>query len=78
MRAPRWGLWDVVIGYVGALVIAVVVEVVIVIVNHGNEDFSPTAQIIGLVAPWIAWAGWPLVATWRRGNGRPPLPGSMT
>lgn len=65
MRAQRWGLWDVVITLVLALVFAVTAAV---LADLSGASFSLTL-IIGALSSWIGLAGWPIVATVWRGNG---------
>lgn len=65
LRAPRWGLWDVVWTAIAALVIALVVGSLLYL-----ADAPLAVQILaGITAPWIAMAGWPLAVTAWRGNG---------
>ena len=65
LRAPRWGLWDVVLAGIAALVIGLAVGGALYAV-----DAPVGVQIlIGTTAPWLAFAGWPVLATVRRGNG---------
>lgn len=65
LRSPRWGLWDVLIGLVASMVVAVVAAVVLFLVGA-----SVAAQVIvGTTAPWVILAGWPLLITRLRGNG---------
>lgn len=65
LRPPRWGLWDVVIGGVGTLVLAAVSLAVLTVMN------APISLqvLVGTSVPWLALAGWPIIATIRRGNG---------
>ena len=62
---PRWGLWDVLITFVGALVLAVTSALVLAALS------APLAWqiLIGGTMPWVALAGWPLFSTTVRGNG---------
>jgi uncharacterized protein len=65
LRSPRWGLWDVVLAGIAALVIGVVVGGALYAI-----DAPVGVQIlVGTTAPWLAFAGWPIIATARRGNG---------
>ena len=65
LRPPRWGLWDVVVGAVGTLVLGAGIAALLIAV-----DASPTYTIlVGTTVPWLALAGWPIIATLRRGNG---------
>ncbi|MDP1878807.1 MAG: CPBP family intramembrane metalloprotease [Actinomycetota bacterium] len=62
---PRWGLWGVAGALAGSVVVAVVVGLVLYLV-----DAPISVQIIvGVTAPWLVLAGWPLLATRLRGNG---------
>lgn len=65
LRPPRWGLPDVAIALGGAFLISVAVVLVSLVVD------LPLAWllILGIGLPWIAMAGWPLLATHLRGNG---------
>lgn len=65
LRQPRWGLWDVLITIVLTLVIALGAGALLVVLD------APTSVevILGTAAPWIALAGWPILATRWRGNG---------
>ena len=63
--APRWGLWDVVIGGVGALVIGAAAAGALAAMNAPSDALI----LLGTGLPWLAFAGWPLIATARRGNG---------
>ncbi len=65
LRAPRWGLWDVVWAGIAALVVGLLGATVLVAV-----DAPMSAQIlVGTTLPWLAFAGWPLLVTRWRGNG---------
>jgi uncharacterized protein len=65
LRAPRWGLWDVVWAGIAAVVIGLVVGSILFLL-----DAPVGIQIlVGTTAPWLAFAGWPLVVTKWRGNG---------
>ena len=65
LRSPRWGLWDVLITIVATVVITVIVGVALALTN---APLGVTI-IVGTAAPWIAIAGWPIIATAWRGNG---------
>lgn len=65
LRSPRWGLWDVLIGMVGSMVVALGASVALFLAGA-----SVAVQVIGgSVAPWAILAGWPILITWLRGNG---------
>lgn len=65
LRPPRWGLADGFIPLLGAVLLSLVA------VGLASVLSAPTLVLvgIGLVTPWIALAGWPLVATAWLGNG---------
>lgn len=65
LRTPRWGLWDVLGAALGAILLGGAIGAVLLLVD------APTAIIvlIGTTVPWLALAGWPLLATRLRGNG---------
>ncbi len=65
LRAPRWGLWDVLIGAVAAIVIGVSAAGVLIAVNATTG----IQVLVGTTLPWLALAGWPILATTWRGNG---------
>jgi uncharacterized protein len=65
LRPPRWGLWDVVWAGIAAVLIGLGVGSVLFAI-----DAPASVQIlVGTTAPWLAFAGWPLVTTRWRGNG---------
>lgn len=65
LGSPRWGLWDVLITIAATAAVTLVIGVLLVVTNA-----SLGVQIIvGTAAPWLALAGWPIVATAWRGNG---------
>jgi membrane protease YdiL (CAAX protease family) len=65
LRAPTWGLWDVVIGMVGAIVIGLGAGAVFL---FAGTPFV-TAALLGTLLPWIALAGYPIVVARLKGNG---------
>lgn len=65
LRTPRWGLPDVVIMVVGAVAIAAALGWILTVLD---VPFV-LALLIGVVGPWLALAGWPMLATRVRGNG---------
>ncbi|MFM8894973.1 MAG: lysostaphin resistance A-like protein [Actinomycetales bacterium] len=67
LRRPRWGLWDVLIAFVGAIGLGFLVSLVLPAVT---SDDPPAGQLLlAVTVPWLAMAGWPLLATTWRGNG---------
>lgn len=65
LRPPRWGLWDVLIGLAGTVLIAAVTIAILLIADAPLA----TEVLVGTTAPWIFLAGWPLLVTRLRGNG---------
>ena len=65
LRQQRWGLWDVVIMFVLALLFAIGGGI---LAEISGASFSVTL-IIGALSSWIGLAGWPIIATLWRGNG---------
>jgi membrane protease YdiL (CAAX protease family) len=65
LRVPRWGLWDVLGAALAAVLIGGAVGTALVLAD------APMSVLIlvGTTVPWIALAGWPILATIRRGNG---------
>ena len=67
LRVPRWGLWDVLIAFIGIIALGYLVTVAFPAVI---SDDPPAWQLmIAATLPWLAMAGWPILATARRGNG---------
>lgn len=65
LRAPRWGLWDVLWAALAAVVLGLIGVTALLAL-----DAPLSAQVlVGSTVPWLALAGWPLLATGRRGNG---------
>ena len=62
---PRWGLWDVFWALMAAIFIGVGVGAVLYLTG------APIAVevLFGTTAPWLAFAGWPILTTRWRGNG---------
>ncbi len=65
LRPPRWGLWDVFWALMAAIFIGVGVGAVLYLTG------APIAVevLFGTTAPWLAFAGWPIITTRWRGNG---------
>lgn len=65
LRVPRWGIPDVLIAGGAYLIVAVAVGGALFL-----ADAPMSSQVLlGTAIPWIALAGWPMIATARRGNG---------
>ena len=62
---PRWGLWDVFWALMAAIFIGVGVGGLLYLID------APIAVqvLLGTTAPWLAFAGWPILTTRWRGNG---------
>lgn len=67
LRPARWGIGDAVGTLVAALLLAVVAALVLEAAGGGLP--SGVQLLVGLLVPWLALAGWPLLATAWRGNG---------
>lgn len=65
LRAPRWGIVDLLIALLGFVVLSVPVAIA------GEYLQWPLAWtvLLGTVIPLIALGGWPLFTTWLQGNG---------
>ncbi len=62
---PRWGIWDAIIAIGGFVVLSALVGVPLLVLN------APMAVLVlvGGTIPWLMLAGWPVLVTWRKGNG---------
>ena len=65
LRSPRWGIADAIIPLLGFVILSVAVA----LIGSALALPLPTLLLIGIVLPWIALAGWPLLTTWLQGNG---------
>ena len=65
LRAPRWGIGSALIAIFGAGTVAVLVVNAAVVI--GAPLF--VLVIAGTLVPWVVLAGWPMFATWWKGNG---------
>lgn len=65
LRAPTWGLWDVVIGMVGAIVVGLGVGLAFLVTGTSFV----TAALLGTLIPWIVLAGYPILVARLKGNG---------
>ena len=64
---PWWGMGDVVITFIGAGVVSLIAS--ILLVRSHIDPVNSWGLLISTSAPWIMLAGWPIYATWRKGNG---------
>lgn len=65
LRSPRWSLWDSWLMLAGAALLAAIATVAL----HLTEAPFAATILIGMLAPWLMLAGWPVIATRVRGNG---------
>lgn len=65
LRPPRWGLWDVLIGMVGAIVFGLLVGVAFLL----TDTPFVTAALLGTLLPWLVLAGYPILVARLKGNG---------
>lgn len=68
MRTPaRWGIPDAVLTLVLAAVVTLAVVALIPVLGLSVRD--PRVVLGGVVVPWLALLGWPLLTAWRKGHG---------
>jgi len=67
LKIPSWGMGDAVISLVGAIGLSLVVSLGLMTQNIDPEN--GWGLLIAFSAPWLAMAGWPLIATSIKGNG---------
>ncbi len=67
LRVPRWGLADVLI----ALLLALVVPTLVLggLLSAGVNRNGPLVLLLSLTLPWIGFGLWPIVTTRLQGNG---------
>jgi membrane protease YdiL (CAAX protease family) len=67
LRVPRWGLADVFL----AILIALVVPTLVlgVVLSAGVARDGSLVLLLSLMLPWLGFGLWPVVATRLRGNG---------
>jgi len=68
LRRPRWGMLDVLVAILIALIVPSVV-IGVVVRGAGVSSTSPIVLLLSLVLPWLGFGLWPVVATRTRGNG---------
>lgn len=64
---PWWGMGDAIITLVGTAFIALATS--ILLVRAHIDPANGWGLIISTSLPWLGLAGWPIYATWRKGNG---------
>lgn len=69
LTRPRWGLPDIAYTLGGAIVFSIIGLILALIAQEAFGLNLAWSLLIGLVTPWIALAGWPLLVTTWRGNG---------
>jgi len=67
LKIPTWGMGDAIISLVGAMGLSLIVGLALMSQNIDPEN--SWGLIVAFSAPWIALAGWPIVATKLKGNG---------
>lgn len=67
LKIPTWGMGDAVISLVGAIGFSLIIGLVLMSQNIDPEN--GWGLIIAFCAPWLALAGWPILATTLKGNG---------
>jgi len=67
LKIPTWGMGDAVISLVGAIGFSLVVSVALM--SRSIDPENGWGLIIAFSAPWLAMAGWPIIATTIKGNG---------
>ncbi|MEY3606116.1 MAG: hypothetical protein RL289_296 [Actinomycetota bacterium] len=67
LKLPTWGMGDAIISLVGAIGLSLVVSLALMSQNIDPEN--GWGLIVAFSAPWLAMAGWPIVATTIKGNG---------
>ncbi|TAK69138.1 MAG: CPBP family intramembrane metalloprotease [Actinomycetota bacterium] len=70
LRAPGWGIPDALLAIFGTITLAVVVASVLISLRDNGQPLPVGVHLLlGLVVPWLALAGVPLLFTRWRGNG---------
>lgn len=67
LKIPTWGMGDAVISLVGAIGFSLIIGLVLMSQNIDPEN--GWGLIIAFCVPWLALAGWPILATMLKGNG---------
>lgn len=65
LRPARWGIGSAVVTVVGALLLGALAAIPLIALD---APLAVTA-IVGTLFPWVALAGWPMLATRWKGNG---------
>jgi len=67
LKIPTWGMGDAIISLVGAIGFSLIIGLALMSQNIDPEN--GWGLIIAFSAPWLALAGWPILATTLKGNG---------
>lgn len=67
LKIPTWGMGDAIISLVGAIGLSLIVSLGLMSQNIDPEN--GWGLLIAFSAPWLALAGWPILATTIKGNG---------
>lgn len=67
LKVPTWGMGDAIISLVGAIGLSLIVSLGLMSQNIDPEN--GWGLLIAFSAPWLALAGWPILATTIKGNG---------
>jgi membrane protease YdiL (CAAX protease family) len=67
LKIPTWGMGDVAISLIGAIGFSLIIGLGLMSQNIDPEN--GWGLIIAFSAPWLAMAGWPVIATSIKGNG---------
>lgn len=69
LQPARWGIPDIAYTLVGAIGFSIIGVLLAISVESVFNLTLAWSLLIGLVTPWVALAGWPLLVTQLRGNG---------
>ena len=67
LKIPTWGMGDAIISLVGSLGLSLIISLMLMSRNIDPEN--GWGLIVAFSSPWLALAGWPLLATVIKGNG---------
>ena len=67
LKIPTWGMGDAIISLVGAIGFSLVIG--LALMSQKIDPENGWGLIIAFSAPWLALAGWPILATTLKGNG---------
>jgi len=67
LKIPTWGMGDAIITLVGSIGLSLIVGLALMSQNVDPEN--GWGLLVAFSAPWLALAGWPILATTIKGNG---------